>query len=296
MRDAASRGRRSGRIGGQPAGPGLGRGGSRTLPAPPAHRARLAVGALRGAAARRRQRAPRRTGPRRASRRLGPGPRAGPQARGGRGVRCAARGPGGRTRTGEPQGGTRRPGVPGPGPDRRNAPRLRRTLAGRPVPLPGRGDSRGPAGRTGRTRPRRRRDQRRRRTLGGGRLRTGPGRGAPRRAGRRTGLAPPGTRAPDPPSLPRLPRFPAAPTGRGAPRSGPGGSGRRGRFRNGRPPIGRAGTGAPRTDRRRRGAELLVVGARRSSGWHGLQLGPVNHAVLHYAPCPVAVVPDTYRG
>ncbi|MFG3529784.1 universal stress protein [Streptomyces sp. NPDC047917] len=43
-------------------------------------------------------------------------------------------------------------------------------------------------------------------------------------------------------------------------------------------------------------AELLVVGARRSSGWHGLQLGPVNHAVLHYSPCPVAVVPDTYQG
>ncbi|MFD7526443.1 universal stress protein [Streptomyces sp. NPDC059849] len=43
-------------------------------------------------------------------------------------------------------------------------------------------------------------------------------------------------------------------------------------------------------------AELLVVGARRTSGWHGLQLGPVNHAVLHYSPCPVAVVPDTYRG
>ncbi|MGW2089648.1 universal stress protein [Streptomyces sp. NPDC001880] len=43
-------------------------------------------------------------------------------------------------------------------------------------------------------------------------------------------------------------------------------------------------------------AELLVVGARRSSKWHGLQLGPVNHAVLHYAPCPVAVVPDTYQG
>ncbi|MEU2670316.1 universal stress protein [Streptomyces sp. NPDC007164] len=43
-------------------------------------------------------------------------------------------------------------------------------------------------------------------------------------------------------------------------------------------------------------AELLVVGARRSSGWHGLQLGPVNHAVLHYSPCPVAIVPDTYQG
>jgi nucleotide-binding universal stress UspA family protein len=43
-------------------------------------------------------------------------------------------------------------------------------------------------------------------------------------------------------------------------------------------------------------AELLVVGARRGSGWNGLQLGPVNHAVLHYSPCPVAVVPDTYQG
>lgn len=43
-------------------------------------------------------------------------------------------------------------------------------------------------------------------------------------------------------------------------------------------------------------AELLVVGARRSSGWHGLQLGPVDHAVLHYSPCPVAIVPDTYQG
>lgn len=43
-------------------------------------------------------------------------------------------------------------------------------------------------------------------------------------------------------------------------------------------------------------AELLVVGARRAGGWHGLQLGPVNHAVLHYSPCPVAIVPDTYQG
>ncbi|WP_377273864.1 universal stress protein [Peterkaempfera sp. SMS 1(5)a] len=37
-------------------------------------------------------------------------------------------------------------------------------------------------------------------------------------------------------------------------------------------------------------ADLLVVGARRRPG-PGLQLGPVNHAVLHHAPCPVAVVP-----
>ncbi|MCX5427079.1 universal stress protein [Streptomyces sp. NBC_00257] len=41
------------------------------------------------------------------------------------------------------------------------------------------------------------------------------------------------------------------------------------------------------------GAELLVVGARRAGGHHGPHLGPVNHAVLHYASCPVAVVPDT---
>ncbi|MFJ2900200.1 universal stress protein [Streptomyces sp. NPDC087218] len=40
------------------------------------------------------------------------------------------------------------------------------------------------------------------------------------------------------------------------------------------------------------GAELLVVGARRSTGWHGFRLGPVGHAMLHYAPVPVAVVPD----
>lgn len=37
-------------------------------------------------------------------------------------------------------------------------------------------------------------------------------------------------------------------------------------------------------------ADLLVVGARRRHG-PGLHLGPVNHAVLHHAPCPVAVVP-----
>ncbi|AXI76280.1 universal stress protein [Peterkaempfera bronchialis] len=38
-------------------------------------------------------------------------------------------------------------------------------------------------------------------------------------------------------------------------------------------------------------ADLLVVGAHRRGGRPGLQLGPVNHAVLHHAPCPVAVVP-----
>ncbi len=40
-----------------------------------------------------------------------------------------------------------------------------------------------------------------------------------------------------------------------------------------------------------RSAELLVVGARRRSGAFGLQLGLVNHAMLHHSPCPVAVVP-----
>ncbi|MET9394834.1 universal stress protein [Streptomyces sp. NPDC006624] len=41
------------------------------------------------------------------------------------------------------------------------------------------------------------------------------------------------------------------------------------------------------------GADLLVVGARRRQGHIGLQLGLVNHAVLHHAPCPIAVVPRT---
>ncbi len=42
------------------------------------------------------------------------------------------------------------------------------------------------------------------------------------------------------------------------------------------------------------GAALLVVGAQRRSGTVvGLQLGRVNHAVLHHSPCPVVVVPDT---
>ncbi|WP_055700370.1 MULTISPECIES: universal stress protein [Streptomyces] len=36
---------------------------------------------------------------------------------------------------------------------------------------------------------------------------------------------------------------------------------------------------------------LLVVGARRRKGHLGMQLGPVSHALLHHAACPVAVVP-----
>ena len=38
-------------------------------------------------------------------------------------------------------------------------------------------------------------------------------------------------------------------------------------------------------------ADLLVVGARRRQGHLGLQLGLTNHALLHHAPCPIAVVP-----
>ncbi|MFE9171749.1 universal stress protein [Streptomyces kebangsaanensis] len=38
-------------------------------------------------------------------------------------------------------------------------------------------------------------------------------------------------------------------------------------------------------------ADLLVVGARGRQALPGLQLGLINHALLHHAPCPVAVVP-----
>lgn len=39
-------------------------------------------------------------------------------------------------------------------------------------------------------------------------------------------------------------------------------------------------------------ADLLVVGAGHRHGVFGWQLGPVSHAVLHHAECPVAVVPQ----
>ncbi|AZS84073.1 universal stress protein [Streptomyces griseoviridis] len=39
------------------------------------------------------------------------------------------------------------------------------------------------------------------------------------------------------------------------------------------------------------GSDLLVVGARRAAHAPGFPLGHVTHAVLHHAPCPVAVVP-----
>ncbi|RKN45073.1 universal stress protein [Streptomyces hoynatensis] len=38
-------------------------------------------------------------------------------------------------------------------------------------------------------------------------------------------------------------------------------------------------------------ADLLVVGAHRRTGHHGLGLGLAGHALVHHAPCPVAVVP-----
>lgn len=38
-------------------------------------------------------------------------------------------------------------------------------------------------------------------------------------------------------------------------------------------------------------ADLLVVGVRRRKSHIGMQIGPVNHAVLHQAACPVAVIP-----
>jgi nucleotide-binding universal stress UspA family protein len=39
-------------------------------------------------------------------------------------------------------------------------------------------------------------------------------------------------------------------------------------------------------------SDLIVVGARRPRGAAGMQLGVVNHTVLHHAACPVAVVPQ----
>ncbi|WP_326651392.1 MULTISPECIES: universal stress protein [unclassified Streptomyces] len=41
-----------------------------------------------------------------------------------------------------------------------------------------------------------------------------------------------------------------------------------------------------------RNADLLIIGARRRPGHHGLQLGRVTHGVLHHSACPVVIVPE----
>lgn len=41
-----------------------------------------------------------------------------------------------------------------------------------------------------------------------------------------------------------------------------------------------------------RDADLLIIGAKRRPGHHGLQLGRVTHGVLHHSACPVVIVPE----
>lgn len=40
-----------------------------------------------------------------------------------------------------------------------------------------------------------------------------------------------------------------------------------------------------------RSADVLVVGARRQGDPLGMRMGPVTHAVLHHAHCPVVLIP-----
>ena len=44
-----------------------------------------------------------------------------------------------------------------------------------------------------------------------------------------------------------------------------------------------------------KGATLLVVGTRGTSGLAGTIIGSVAHATIHHAPCPVLVVPSPER-
>ena len=44
------------------------------------------------------------------------------------------------------------------------------------------------------------------------------------------------------------------------------------------------------------GAQLLVIGSRGRGGLDDMSLGSVAHAMLHHAPCPVAVVPAVSAG